>query len=90
MAKGNKNVEGVTPLATEKQAEKKTAKNSKPWYKSGWVSAIIGVWLLMAVASIVYSSATIILGTEGIAPLILIAPQISLAIVIAIWKFIKF
>ena len=72
--------------------EVSTEKATKNWFKKGWNSVlpvIIGIGTLLAVASIVYSSAVIILGTEGLTPLVLIAPQAVLALVILIKKFVK-
>lgn len=56
---------------------------------SAFKSAIMGICLLLAVISIAYSTAVIALGTEGITPLIMIAPQAILALGIAIRQFTK-
>lgn len=65
----------------------KTDKATKPVKKT--TSTIIGIMQLFAVASICYSSTVIALGTNGVVPLVLIAPQVILAVVIAINKFTK-
>lgn len=74
-----------TDTTTEKSTSKKAVK--KP--NKGAMSAIIGIGLLMAVVSIAYSSTIIIMGTEGILPLVFIAPQVILAGIIAVRQFIK-
>lgn len=68
-----------------KEAEIKTSKKSSGKFKN----SIIGVMQLFAVASIAYSTVVIAIGTEGIIPLVMIAPQAILAVVIAINKFVK-
>lgn len=65
--------------------EVKTPKKSNGRVKN----SIMGVLLLFAVASIAYSTVVIAIGTEGYIPLILVAPQAVLAVVIAINKFAK-
>lgn len=52
-------------------------------------NAIIGIMQLFAVASIAYSTVVIAIGTEGVVPLVMVAPQAVLAVVIAINKFSK-
>lgn len=91
MAKKNiKEKEGTSPVAVEEKAVKKTAKNSKKWYQTPFVSGIIGVGKLFAVASIVYSDAIIVLGTgDDIMPKIMLIPQTLLAAFILIKQFIK-
>lgn len=66
---------------TEVKASKKSNKNTK--------SAIIGIMLLFAVASIAYSTVVIAIGTEGYIPLVMVAPQAILAVVILVNKFVK-
>lgn len=68
-----------------KSTEVKTPKKSKKNYKNG----IMGIMQLFAVASIAYSTVVIALGTEGVLPLVLVAPQAILAVAIAINKFSK-
>lgn len=74
-------------MAKEKNntTEVKTPKKSKKNYKS----SIMGIMQLFAVASIAYSTVVIALGTEGVLPLVLVAPQAILAVAIAINKFSK-
>lgn len=74
-------------MAKEKNnsTEVKTPKKSKAVSKN----AIIGIMQLFAVASIAYSTVVIALGTEGVLPLVLVAPQAILAVAIAINKFSK-
>lgn len=62
-----------------------TPQKSKKNYKNG----IMGIMQLFAVASIAYSTIVIAIGTEGYIPLVMIAPQAILAVVIAINKFAK-
>lgn len=50
---------------------------------------IIGLSLLLGVMSIVYSSAYIILGTNGWVPIALVTPQMILAALILAYKFVK-
>ena len=50
---------------------------------------IMGIVLLLGVLSIGYSTTYIVLGTEGLAPLICVAPQVLLAALIAGYKFCK-
>lgn len=67
------------------KTEVKTPKKSSKNYRNG----IIGIMQLFAVVSVAYSSATIVLGTSGVVPLIMVTPQTILAVVIAINKFTK-
>lgn len=86
MAKKNtKELEGVSTSAPEKKPLKRGEKSKMDKTKS----AIIGIGLLFAVASIVYSTSVIVLGTEGIVPLIMLIPQAILALVILIKQFLK-
>lgn len=70
---------------SNKKAEVKTPEKSKKNYKNG----IMGIMQLFAVASIAYSTIVIAIGTEGYIPLVMVAPQAILAVVIAINKFAK-
>ena len=53
------------------------------------MSAIIGIGKLFAVCSIVYSTSVIVLGTEGVMPLIMLIPQALLAVLMLGKQFIK-
>lgn len=79
--------------STTEVAAKKTSKNSKKWYKSSFVLGILGICLSLVVVSIVYSTAVILLGTEGeTAPKIMIIPQAAFAatmVGIAFYKLFK-
>jgi hypothetical protein len=75
-----KNTKPTTETAVEKSVKKEN---------SAFKSAIIGVGMLLAVISIAYSTAVIALGTEGITPLVMVAPQAILALGIAIRQFTK-
>lgn len=66
--------------------DNKTNKSSK---SKKFQSNIIGLLLLLAVASIGYSTTVIIMGTAGIVPVIMIVPQAILGVLILIWKFTK-
>ncbi len=66
--------------------DNKTNKSSK---SKKFQSNIIGLLLLLAVASIGYSTTVIIMGTTGIVPVIMIVPQAILGVLILIWKFTK-
>ncbi len=66
--------------------DNKTNKSSK---SKKLQSNIIGLLLLLAVASIGYSTTVIIMGTTGIVPVIMIVPQAILGVLILIWKFTK-
>lgn len=86
MAKKNtKEIEGVSTEAPEKVAAKKSAKNKR----SSIVAAIMGIGMLLSVISIAYSTTTIVLGTEGYVPLVMIAPQATLALAILTKRFTK-
>lgn len=86
MAKKNtKEIEGVSTDAPEKKAVKKTSKNKV----DTTIAVIIGIGNLLVIFSIAYSAAVIVLGTEGIVPLILIAPMVIFALVKTFKQFIK-
>lgn len=68
----------------QKKAEK-APKTRNPLNLGG----IMGVLQLFVVASISYSSYIVIMGTDGLIPKLLIAPQIAWATVILITKFTK-
>lgn len=72
-------------MSNNKNKEAKTSKKSNKNYKSG----TIGIMLLFAVASIAYSTVVIAIGTEGIVPLIMVAPQALLGTAILVKKFSK-
>lgn len=80
-------MKGIDIMAIKKnnKAEVKTPKKSSGKFKN----SIIGVMQLFAVASIAYSTVVIAIGTEGVVPLVMVAPQAVLAVVIAINKFTK-
>lgn len=61
----------------------------KPPKKHSIKKVIIGLSQLFGVLSIVYSTAYIVLGTDGLAPLVLVAPQAVLAALIFVNKFCK-
>jgi small-conductance mechanosensitive channel len=67
---------------TNKDGTNRTPRDNKVLIRS-----IIGIGLLLAVASIGYSTVTIVLGTNGWTPSILLIPQVVLAVTILIWKF---
>lgn len=85
----NKIKKGINKMANKNnntsKTEVKTPKKSKNNYKNG----IMGIMQLFAVASIAYSTVVIAIGTEGVVPLILVAPQAILGCAIAIKKFSK-
>lgn len=90
MAKKNtKQIEGESTSAPVQGTVKKTSKNSKKWHQSRFMSAIIGIGKLFAVCSIVYSTSVIVLGTEGVMPLIMLIPQALLAVLMLGKQFIK-
>lgn len=70
-----------TTKKAQVEAPKKPSKNYK--------NSIMGIMQLFAVASIAYSTIVIAIGTEGYIPLVMVAPQAILAVVIAINKFAK-
>ena len=70
----------------KKEEEIKVVKNKKD-HKVRY--NIIGLLLLLAIISISYSTAVIVMGTDGIVPVIMVAPQALLVIVVLIWKFCK-
>jgi len=80
---------GINKMVNKKNNTKKTEVKT-PKKSTGKVkNSIIGTMQLFAVASIAYSTVVIAIGTEGIVPLVMIAPQAILAVVIAINKFVK-
>lgn len=72
-----------------KTTNKNEATNKPQKPKKNYRNGIIGVMQLFAVVSICYSTATIVLGTEGVVPIVMVTPQAILAVVIAINKFVK-
>lgn len=68
--------------------KKTNKKTSKAKAKDG-LHGIIGILLALAVISIVYSTAVIAMGTEGLLPIIMVIPQAALALTIVVWKFCK-
>ena len=73
----------------DKKINKESIKKDTPKKKLNVAQNIIGLSLLLGVISIAYSSAYIILGTNGWVPLVLVAPQIILGANIAVNKFCK-
>lgn len=67
------------------KVEEAIASNNKTNIKD----VTIGLGLFLAVLSIGYSSTVVVLGTDGLTPIVLIAPQVILASWIAVKKFIK-
>jgi len=65
-----------------KKEDKKKGSNSMKYN-------LIGLLLLLAVASIFYSTTVIVMGTEGLTPIIMVVPQTVLAVVILVYKFCK-
>lgn len=70
---------------TDKQAKKRSMSNAVATAQR----VIINTGLLLIVLSIAYSSYTVWFGTDGLAPKVLIAPQIVFAAVILVNKFNK-
>lgn len=64
-------------------------KDSKPKKKSNIKQSIIGVMLLIVVASIAYSTTVIAMGTKGIVPLVMVVPQAVFAVIVLVKQFIK-
>jgi hypothetical protein len=52
-------------------------------------SIIVGILQLFVIASIAYSSAVIVMGTEGYIPMALLVPQVVYAVVVLIKRFTK-
>jgi len=75
-------------MANKNKSTKKVAQAIKN-HKASVKSNIIGISLLLGVLSIGYSSAYIIMGTNGWVPIVLVAPQMLLGSVIAAIKFCK-
>lgn len=69
------------------KVEKQPKKNKKQIGNA--LHSIIGVLLALSVISIGYSTTVILMGTEGIAPIVMVIPQVGLALAIVIWKFCK-
>lgn len=72
-----------------KKISKTEAKKTTSKASNKVLNGINGVLLLLAVASIFYSTTVILVGTEGVVPIIMIVPQTLLAIGILIIKFVK-
>lgn len=68
-----------------KKQSNKQPKEKKPFNANG----IMGVLQLFVIASIVYSTAVIAMGTEGYIPLALVAPQAIYVVVVLIKRFSK-
>lgn len=75
------NITDVTPV-------QKVTKKSR-FNKNSAKNGIMGISLLFGVLSIGYSSAFIIMGTDGWVPVVMVAPQMLLAGLILVWKFCK-
>jgi hypothetical protein len=52
-------------------------------------SGIMGIGMGLVIVSIIYSSTVIFLGTDGIVPLIMIAPQVAFVAVVGCIAFYK-
>ena len=72
---------------TKTKVEKQPKKNKKQI--GGGLRSIIGVLLGLSVISIGYSTTVILMGTEGIVPIVMVIPQVGLALTIIIWKFCR-
>ena len=81
MAKSKDNTVDTTPVKTSKKKADSKRDTTK--------RVIIGIGELFAVMSIAYTTSLIVMGTEGIVPLVAVAPQVILATVIAVKRFIK-
>lgn len=84
----NKIKKGINKMA-KKNNNKVTEVKATPKPKKNFKNGIMGIMQLFAVASIAYSTVVIAIGTEGITPLVMVAPQAILAVCIAINKFAK-
>ena len=83
-------VKGNNKKATKPR--KKAKKLTKAQRESARIErnrVILGLGQLLVVISIAYSTAVIVLGTEGYIPLVMIAPQAVLAVVITSKHFTK-
>jgi len=85
MAKNKQKIEDTSEDVTEKKTVKKVTKSKTV----STIAVIMGIGNLAVIASIAYSAAVIVLGTEGITPLILITPMVIFALVKLIKQFIK-
>lgn len=80
-------VKGNKHMASEEKATKKNEKAPvSPWRK---FRAIIGIGLALVVVSIAYSVVVILLGTEGLLPKIMLAPQAIFALIVLGVAFAK-
>ena len=52
-------------------------------------NSIMGIGMLLVVASIAYTSTVIVLGTQGWVPLVMVAPQALFALGVLFIKFTK-
>lgn len=76
--------ESKTTTIEPKSAEKPTSKAGLK--KPSW-SGILGVGLCLVIVSIAYSVVVILLGTNGITPKIMLAPQAIFAVTISVYAF---
>lgn len=67
----------------------KTTNKSKPSKKQRSFNGIIGLLQLFVVASVAYSTAVIVMGTEGYIPWALVAPQALWAVCVLVKRFSK-
>lgn len=50
---------------------------------------IFGILMLFVIASIAYSTYMVALGTQGLVPKIMLVPQVTFAVIVALYKFSK-
>jgi hypothetical protein len=74
--------------STDESSSKSTNKANKKVEKQSSFG-ILGIALLLVIVSIAYSSAVILLGTDGLTPKIMLAPQILFGVLVLGIAFYK-
>lgn len=85
MSKNKKQAKELDLITDEhfKQKRSKSKKREETSYN------VVGAFMLLVVASITYTTTIIIMGTEGILPLVMVVPQAIFGLIVLIKKFIK-
>lgn len=69
--------------------EKSNNKNNKSKQEYNTKNVLFGVIYFLGILSIIYSTVMIVLGTNGIVPIIMVIPQGLIAVHIGLKKFCK-
>lgn len=85
--KSNKNAE--KPVENTKVKTKKSEKISVKNSDRGFMFGILGIAIALVIVSIAYSTAVILLGTKGLTPKIMLAPQVAFGVIVLGMAFSK-